>query len=326
MTPRRVLFIQLKMLGDILMLTPSIKAFKKKYPDSKLDVLVEPPGDVLLRQNPYVDYVIATRTKKWYSLTRQLSLIRTLRRRSYDLAVDFLGNPRSAHYTYLSGAKKRIGYDDTRFKYAYSNTYKRTNGYSAVSKLDFISFLDIPKDDFMPEFHFDGSIEIPLEMQTLNDRKLAVISPVSLRSHKIWPIAKFAEISRYIHDKYDFFSLVIAGPGEKKFLNEFSKAAKAPFAPLYIDNLVKLAAVIKKCDLFIGNDNGPKHIAVAMGLPTYAIFSHLSDPVCWTYPDPQRHKFIGGANHSDGLPIEQIRAAIVIDQLSDFIEGLGLEA
>jgi len=52
-----------------------------------------------------------------------------------------------------------------------------------------------------------------------------------------------------------------------------------------------LGVILRKCDLHIGNDNGTKHIAVAMGKPTITIYGP-HDPVSWTYPDSSRHKFL----------------------------------
>ena len=322
MTFQKVLFIQLKMLGDILMLTPTIKAFKQKYPQAELNVVVQRPGDELLKLNPYIDNIIVANSCQWYSLLRQLNILEAIRSNHYDMVVDFLGNPRTAHYTFLSGANIRVGYRDARFKYAYNRTYDRIHSYSAISKLQFLSFLDIDTGDYQPEFYLDDKITIPNEMTALGDKKLVAISPVSLRAEKIWPTGGFAEVAEYLSQKFNLYPVVIAGPGEQSFLDEYAKYAKTPYTPLLIENLKQLGAVLKRCNIFIGNDNGPKHIAVAVGLPTFTIYGHISDPICWNYPDPARHQFIGGANQPDCTLIKQIPTVSMIDKLRPFMENL----
>jgi len=322
----RVLFVQLKMLGDILMLTPAIRAFKKKYPDTLLDVAVESPGDDLLRYNPNVNDTITLRSKRWYDLAGQRRFISKLRRNKYDIVIDFLGNPRSSHYSFLTGAPVRIGYGDAQYRYAYTQTYERKFNYSAYSKLDFLKFLGINSEDVSLEFNLPKQVRLPEEFSQLHQERIVAISPVSLRDDKIWPIENFVRISGFLQTKFGLYPVVIVGPGEKSYLDNFKKLAKSPYLPLYIDNLYVLGAVLKRCRMFIGNDNGPKHIAVAMGLPTYAVFSHRSDPVGWTYPDPVRHRFSGGKNRPDCAPIAEIKYEDVIARISRMIGELGIAA
>lgn len=321
---RRALFIQLKMLGDILMLTPAIKAFKQKYPDSVLDIMVQPPGDQILNKNPYIDNIVLVEKPNWYSIFSQFKLIGKLRKNDYDLVIDFLGNPRSAHYTYLSGAGERVGYADARFTYAYNKTYKRTYDYSAKSKLEFLDFLGIENQNYKPEFYGNVDSESPLELRELNQSNLLAVSPVSLRSYKVWPTKNFAKITAELKNKYNIRPLVIVGPKERRFLTEFEKHADFEYTPLYIDNLSELATILKKCRLFLGNDNGPKHLAVAMGIPTFTIYSHLSDPVCWEYPDAKGHRFAGGYNQQGAMPINKISPDAVIKDVLAIIDELRL--
>ena len=322
MTFRKALFIQIKMLGDILMLTPAIRAFKNKFPDTKLDLAVQSPGDILLRNNPYVDNIIMVPPVSWRFPFKQIKAMNELRRNHYDLAVDFLGNPRSAHFTFLTRAEMRVGYEDAQFKYAYSKTSPRVFNYSAISKLNYIGFLGIDTGNYLPEFYLDDAVELPPEILELRDRKLVAISPVSLREHKVWPAANFAKVAKFLAVKYQYHPVVIVGPGEKRFLDEFARQAQTAYTPLYIDDLMRLGAVIKACQLFVGNDNGPKHIAVAMGLPTFTIYSNLIDPIGWNYPDLRHHRYIGGANSDKVVPIKDIPATDIIAKIDEFINQL----
>lgn len=321
---KRVLFIQLKMLGDILMLTPAIRAFKQKYPNTILDVAVERPGDDLLRYNPYVDNLIVLGSKRWYDIGEQAKFIRNIRRNKYDMVIDFLGNPRSSHYSFASGAPLRVGYSDARYRYAYTEKHERIFSYSAHSKLEFLKFLDISSEDMRPEFILPENIKLPDSISHLHQMKAIAISPVSLRQFNVWPISNYAKVVDFLYNKFGFQPAVIVGPGERAYLDDFKKLATIPYLPLYIDNLYVLGATFKKCRMLIGNDNGPKHIAVALGLPTYAVFSHKRDPINWSYPDERYHRFSGGKNRPDCAPITEIAVDNVIERISDMIIELGI--
>lgn len=321
---KKVLFIQLKMLGDILMLTPAIRAFKQRYPEALIDVIVQPPGEDLIRLNPYVNKVICFSHSKWYDFPRQFHSFKKIRKNKYDMAIDFLGNPRSCHYTFLTGAKKRLGYKDVRFSYAYNVKNRRIHGYSAISKIAFLDVLDVKNDDYSLEFHVDSGTETPSEFKKLKDKKLIAISPISYLKKKVWPTEKFAETASYINKTYGFYPVVIVGPGEEHFLDDYRKFSKCNYLPLQIDNIMVLGKILKKCTLFVGNDNGPKHIAVAMGIPTYTIYGEDSDPECWNYPNDFRHQYIGGMNKPDCMPIANIRMDIVRDKVTEFINCLDL--
>src|SRR3954469_1183190 len=97
-SPKSILVIQLRRLGDVLVTTPAVEALRLAYPKAKIDFLVEKPGDQLLSGNPNLDVVVL------YDTARPWAMIREVRRRRYDWVIDFLGTPRSAIVTALSGA------------------------------------------------------------------------------------------------------------------------------------------------------------------------------------------------------------------------------
>ena len=85
---------------------------------------------------------------------------------------------------------------------------------------------------------------------------------------------------------------MVWGPGERGVVEEIDGLMKQkPVISPETENVFQLGGILECCDLHIGNDNGTKHIAVAMGKPTITIFGP-QDPVNWTYPEPSRHKFL----------------------------------
>ena len=88
--PRKIHVIQLRRIGDVLLTTPAVEVLKANFPDAKLHFLVERPCHEVLNGNPFIDEVLV------YERDKPLKWIREVRKRRYDLVVDFLSNPRSA--------------------------------------------------------------------------------------------------------------------------------------------------------------------------------------------------------------------------------------
>ena len=83
---KRVLIVELKLIGDILVTTPSIKAIKKRYPDSKITMMVPPRMEPIITNNPNINKIISISNK---DIKSNFNEILTKIRDKYDLAVIF---------------------------------------------------------------------------------------------------------------------------------------------------------------------------------------------------------------------------------------------
>jgi heptosyltransferase-3 len=298
--PRRALFIQLRRIGDVLMCTPAIRAFKRRYPDCKLDFLTELPD--VLRGNPHLDSIIRVERSKQYDPVYQFSLIRKIRSAGYDLVVDFFANPRSAYYSFLSGAETRLSYGFGHRKWAYNLTPEKsqTPCYAARDRLNLLSHIEIEsggvKLDFFPSD--DDRSRADEILNRYSARFLVSVSPVSRRDFNRWPLENYADISRRLSSEFDLSIVILAGPGEEPVADRLAGMLESvdPIVPR-VNSLGLLGAVLGRMSLHIGNDNGPKHIAVAGGVPTFTIYGPHS-PISWTFPEPARHRFIKPADVS----------------------------
>ena len=292
-SPRKALFIQLRRIGDILMCTPSIRAFKKRYPDCQLDFLTEYPD--VLQGNPHIGSVIAVDQTYKFNFAYQFGLIRKIRTARYDLIVDFLSSPRSAYYAYLSGARTRLSYGIGHRRWAYNLVPQKSDEpvYSALDKLRLLEAIDIPHDGLKLEFYpSDKDREIATSLlKSVEGRPLVTLSPVSRRAYRRWPLENFARLAELLETKLGANIIVIVGPGESEAANKVAKLSKAKVEVQQIEKLGVLGALFERVSLHIGNDNGPKHIAVACGAPTISIYGPNS-PVSWTYPEPSRHDYV----------------------------------
>lgn len=123
-----------------------------------------------------------------------------------------------------------------------------------------------------------------------NKDLLIVIAPLSRRQARIWGKEKYAELADRLIAEYKARVIFIWGPGEKEKIEEIVKLMKEQPIISFETSLKEVAALIKASDLFVSNDNGPMHIAVAVKVPTLTIYGP-SDERCWC-PGGPKHRAI----------------------------------
>ena len=281
------------------MCTPGLRALRSRYKDSYIAFLTEKESSDLLSLNPYLNEVIVLDKEKYRNPLYSIKKIWEVRKGSFDLVVDFFGNPRSAYFSLLSGAKHRAGYDYPLRRRFYNIVIKdeKIPQYAAQSRLDFLKILGIENckvdlDFFIPDEARLFAKKFFEENKIDSKNLLISISPTSRRHFNRWALERYAQLVDWLIYQFDAQIILVWGPGEKgtaEKIKYFMK--KNPVISKETKNLFELGAILERCDLHIGNDNGTKHIAVAMGKPTITIYGPHS-PISWTYPDFSRHKFV----------------------------------
>jgi heptosyltransferase-3 len=330
--PRKALFIQLRRIGDILMCTPSVRAFRKRFPDCKLDFLTEIPD--VLRGNPHIDSVMAVDHSKAFSPSYQINLIKSIRSMRYDLVVDFFVTARSAYYTFLSGANNRLSYGYRHRRWAYNLVPHKDNRaiYAAADRLHLLNAIDVPSDGLALNF-YPSERDREEAKRTLSpySKHIITLSPVSRRTYRRWPLEKFAALADLLTIQFDAAVVVVVGPGESEFGEEVARNSKTNIGTICVKSLGLLGAIFELSRLHIGNDNGPKHIAVACGAPTLTVFGP-DNPEGWSYPDPSRHQWAAPAalcndrrrkkSRCQGECIEDISVETVWEKVLHLAEAL----
>lgn len=284
----KILILQIRRVGDVLLATPALEALRRAYPKAQIDFFAEPPCDEVLEGNPHLDQVLR------YDPKRPLQWLLHLRRERYDWVVDFLGNPRSALLTFASRAEVRAGPDRTDRRWSYNHRFPHHKAplYSAMEKLLALSTLGVP----VPE-RPRPSVFLSTERRERARSLLARsgpgpwfgLLPASRRQTRRWPANSYGRLARLASDRLKARGLVLWGPGERSIAEAVARASSgaawiAPPTP----HLLDLAALLEKCQVVVTNCNGPKHLAVALGVPTLTLhFS--SDPRAWNPPNDPRH-------------------------------------
>ncbi len=273
----RILVIQLRQLGDILLTTPLIRVLKQQFPHGHIACLTHPMGKLVLDDNPYLD-------RHWIypvdqGLTSELKLAHALRQEKYDWVIDGMNNPRSALYSLATGAPRRVAFKSKRSIF-YTDLVSKVSDYIVREKLLLAGPLGVKDGTIsldLPTTHAHGEVARVFQQSRIAQEKpLIAIAPTHRRPLRRWPLSSYAQLADWLISEKNADVVWIWGPGEEGVIDEVmalssQKSFKAPKT-----SFREMAALLGSCQLFIGNSNGPSHVAVAKGTPSIQLHGHTS--------------------------------------------------
>lgn len=281
-----ILLIHLRRIGDILLTTPAVRAIREFYPDKKITYLTEEPFYEVLSGNPYLDNVILLQEDEKKDMKKYLQFLRNIRKKRFDLVIDFYGNPRSSLIAFVTGAKHRIGYTYPVRQYLY-NTRVPVNAnerYVVQVKFDLLRSIGIQceneKLDIFISQNTRNKVDTFLREKGVDDfTKLIAFSPTSRRRTRRWLPERFAELGDRLIDSGKKV-LFVWGPGEKEYIDSIVSIMKRKPIVSFESSVKESAALLERCRLLVTNFNGSKHLAVAVGTPTIGLCEPSEVP-CW---------------------------------------------
>src|SRR5262249_34461789 len=99
----KILLLQLKRIGDLILTTPAVAALRESFPNAQLTIVVSSECADLLPAIPSVDRTLIARRNP-----RDLALFSSVAASRFDCCIDFTRNDRSAFLALLSGARTRV--------------------------------------------------------------------------------------------------------------------------------------------------------------------------------------------------------------------------
>ena len=285
--PSRILFVQLRRIGDVLLGTPALRAVAKQFPNATIDFAAETPSDEALWGNPHIDRLLLAPREG--GMRGWLRFVSQLRERHYDWAIDFFANPRSAQFTFFSGAKLRVGLDRRGRRWAYThNIVEEADDrdlYAVDWRLKALGFMGVPSAGRELEIYADKVDRVETErvaavLESLpKSAPIVAVSTGTLNPVKIYPPELTARVIVGLR-RAGCSVIVTAGPGETPGAEEALKLVGEPVPFVRGARVPTLAALYRHVQLYVGADSAPKHIAVACGVPTVTIFG-LGRVVNW---------------------------------------------
>jgi ADP-heptose:LPS heptosyltransferase len=308
---RNILAVSSTAIGDALLSTPAVRATHCILPNASIDYMVREKFIVLFENNPDIRAIVPY----FGGYKRLFSLFKRIKSGNYDLCLVFHDSdpcPVQAAYIARIPFIARIGRKDkTVAPFLNVRVPYKDEAHVIEQKFDVLRTLFKVKLD-SPQYK---QMVLPIaveEAETFWDdllnglgcnyakNKRIGFQISASRPFKAWPQRHFSELGkRLLADSEDVNIILFGGPGDEKIGKEIAKSITTdPSQKLRIINLAgrlplkKLPAALRGLDLFITNDTGPLHIAVALKTPTISLF--VPTPVRHTgpYQDLEIHKVI----------------------------------
>ncbi len=277
------LIILMGSLGDVTRGLCLVSHIKKFLPKSYITWLIEPKWADLVSFHPQIDEILVFDRPNWRKGFKDL--VNKLRKTHFDCVLDLQRHFKSGLFSYLSGAKNRIGFHPKNTKegnWLFNNhhiTYKNEQYPKIDHYLVFTEYLGLPKPKFL-DFGFSGLDirSLTPDMACLLKKPFLAMILGSTWESKEWFFDNYVQL---IADVLETTSLYIVIP-DSQAKYDLACALERKISSSRLINLVgrtsvlQLAAVLKEASLAVGPDCGPGHLSSAVGTPYVSFFGPTS--------------------------------------------------
>ena len=327
---KRILVFSFSFIGDAVLSTAVIQPLRRHFPDAHITFLVGPRAFDLLATDPNIDATRVYDSRGEHAGWKErLRLIKTLRLGRFDLVV----NLRDSLMARWIGAEH------------WGMMRGNSNRHAVIRYLEVLQRQGVDTKDAHPlleltEAERTAAHNFLVESDLTSERLLIGIHPGGNWEYKLWDGKNYAEVASILAKQLNATILLFAGPNERDLQTQVAEMMDAPPILVQTNDLRHLAALISACDVYIGNDTGPMHIAAAVGTPVIALFGSTNHIRSGPYGDkhtvvqsginlgcnpchPGRHPGgcgVGSCEVIAGIRVEQVLNAVE-EMISDVRSG-----
>ncbi len=282
--PRKILVLCPNWVGDVVMATPTFDCLRQNFPEAQITGLIRRYAGGVVEDGPWFDDLIECNDKTIGGFFETIVKIRNLKP---DLTIVLPNSLRSAIISRFGGSKQIYGYrrnGRSIFLSGGPRPKRNTNGIIPVAMRDY--YLEICRwlqlkipDAARPRLFFSDALEAQAARLlqrygiTSNDMVIGLNPGAKFGSSKCWPPHYFAGLAELLSARWNCKLLLFIGPGEEDLGRAIAKTSHASIintGPDRVD-LALLKPLIKRCQLLVTNDTGPRHYAVAFEVPVIVI-------------------------------------------------------
>ena len=292
-TISNILIIKPGAIGDLLELTPVIRALSAGYPGVRISLLVGTYATATLFQhNPHVNEVIVfDKRKEHRSIAALRRLWKGLHSKKFDLVIHF---QRSNLKTWILASAalpcRFLVYHKSRKQGVHVlDNYLETVAPLGMREQNRTLELYTGKDD-------DKFAEDLLLHEGYTTGIVIALNPGASNPVKQWSGEQFSALADMLAEKISAKIIIIGGEEDEALAESIARAARKA-KPLVLagkTTLLQLGAVLRKCNLLVSGDTGPLHLATAVGTRVLGLFGSV-DPAR-TGPAGTGHRVIQAKN------------------------------
>ncbi len=282
-TPKGILIIKQRGIGDVILSTPTIRTIRKYFKYAKVSLVLDTPSTELFTSDPDVDEIIEIRKGIWNILDVIIRI-----RGKYAIVFDLISTPFSLFLSFLSGAKVRVGWlkpENFRGRF-YTHQVDISKSIPAISSnLRAVRRLGmVPVTEKVMVFLSDKEKERVKKkyfklLSLKEEENIIALHPGHLFETRRWLPERFAQLADLF--RVSGYQVVITcSKAEVETVEKVKRFSREDLTFLPPVSLREFACFLSSVDLLITNDGGPLHLSQAVGTKTFAVFGS-TDPYNW---------------------------------------------
>jgi ADP-heptose:LPS heptosyltransferase len=273
----RILLIQLRRLGDVVLSTALLDDLHRALPNATIDMLVGRHAAPLVAGHPLI------RNRIVLEDLGTLGTARVVRAANYDAVFDIQGSTRTAMITRASGAPLRVGWKVRASPVAYTHALDRSGApeYVVRRRRRLLELAGIPVGDSLPRLvvtdreRLQGEADLRSAGAPAAGRRVA-FALVTSSPARDWPLEKFARLGDAILDRGVTPIVLAAGTPPAIVARMGALCPRAIFIPALDGDrdreMRRFLGVLASCDVLLSGDTGPAHMADALGVPRVTLY------------------------------------------------------
>ena len=274
-------------VGDVVMATPAIHALRRRYPKARFLGVLKPYVAGVLDGSPWFDDLIYA-DKCGGPRHGTLAVARQLLAENVDVAVLFTNTFRSALAAWMGRCRRRIGYalrgrgwlltdalDPVRDAEGRLTPSPALDAYNRLARMTGaepdrqLRLYTTPRQESAARHVWQ---QIGLD----RCREVVCLNPgAAFGASKHWSVGSFAALARRFARERGCGVLILCGPSERQMARDIVREAGASGVCSLADVPLSLGltmACVRRADLLVTTDSGPRHFAAAFGTPVVTLF------------------------------------------------------
>jgi heptosyltransferase-2 len=273
-------------VGDAVLAIPAMKAVLARYPEAEITLLVRPWVAGVFKAAPFIDRLWSE--PRPAGIAEWMRITSSIRKNRYDMALLFPNSFESAAMIFFGRVPERIGYATDGRRWLLTSSLKPESG--KHHQVDYYLGLAraVSAEVTQPSISIEANDEEKIQAARLlaaegiaPGRRYLVLNPgAAYGSAKRWNEEGFANAGDILAAELDVDVAIIGSQAERSIAENIQKLMRSRVAVLSgRTTLETLIGVISGSSLVLTNDSGPMHVAVALGIPTVAVFGATDDVV-----------------------------------------------
>ncbi len=321
MKPQNILLIRTDRIGEFILTTPAISAFRAGFPDAKITLAVSAASYEAADGNPSVNAITRLDpSRDLGSAGGMTRFIASLRKQGFTICAVFNPNKAVNIAVFLAGIPVRIGYDRKLgflLNRAIEDRKYLCEKHEVEYNLDIVRAAGIEARPSAPVFTVNAEDEmnaarVMAENGIREGEGFVAVHPGTSNPEKIWPAERFGRLCAMIERETRARAVLVGGQEERPVSLEVAGYSGKRLCDLTGKlGLKEFGSVLKRAKALVSCDSGPVHISAAVGTPVVVLFGESrkgGSSVRWG-PYGRGHSVISRPMACD-ITVEEVFAAV----------------